>query len=133
MSISISNSPNEDPEVIKRLLKANLFDVFGQRDTAARSTTVSATYHNDVVWYEPDRVVQGLKDLDARAGEILDGAPGFSFITDGQAIVTQNIGVLSWKFGPSTDPELVKGTDVILVEGGKIKALWTAVTKLPGS
>jgi len=55
------------------------------------------------------------------------------FKPDGAEIVTQNLGTLSWVFGPPGQPDLVKGTDFILVEGGKVKALWTALTKVPGS
>jgi SnoaL-like domain len=131
MSVAISRSPAEDPETVKRLLNANLFKVFGERDTTARYSTIGETYHKDVLWHEPDRLVHGWEAMSKRAGEILAEAPGFQFITDGEPIVTQNLGILSWKFGPDADPELVKGTDVILVEDGKIKVLWTAVTKVP--
>jgi hypothetical protein len=132
MSVLITTSPDESPETIKRLLAANLFEVFGQRDAAARSSIIAEIYHKDIFWNEPDRVIRGWEPLGTRAGEILEEAPGFQFTTDGVPIVTQNLGILSWKFGPSSAPDLVKGTDVIVVEEGKIKVLWTAVTKIPG-
>lgn len=131
MSVAITRSPSENPEIIKRLLDDNLFKVFGQRDTVARTATIAETYHKHVLWHEPDRVVHGWDAMDKRAGELLAEAPGFQFSTDGESIVTQNLGILSWKFGPAADPGLVKGTDVILVDEGKIKVLWTAVTKIP--
>jgi hypothetical protein len=131
MSISITRSPMEDLDIIRRLLNANLFDVFGQRDPAARTAAIAKIHQADVVWYEPDRVLSGNEAIDIRAGEILAEAPGCQFSVDGEAVVTQNLGVLNWNFGPPADPDMVKGTDIIVVEGGKIKVLWTAVTKIP--
>ncbi|KAH8883239.1 hypothetical protein GQ53DRAFT_753126 [Thozetella sp. PMI_491] len=131
MSIAISSAPAEDPDTVRRLLTANLFDIFDQHDAAARSASIARIHHDDIVWYEPDRVLHGGEAMHKRAGELLAEAPDFRFSVDGEAIVTQNLGVLNWNFGPPTDPSLVKGTDIILVEGGKVKALWTAVTKTP--
>jgi hypothetical protein len=131
MSVSITRSPAEDAETIRQLLVANLFQVFGERDETLRTKAVASTYHEGVLWHEPDRIINGLEELDRRAGEILAETPGFKFSTDGEAIISQNMGIQSWNFGPEADPALVKGTDVIVVEGGKIKVLWTAVTKTP--
>jgi len=41
------------------------------------------------------------------------------------------MGTLKWWFGPPEKPDLVQGIDVIIVEGGKIKFLWTALEKVP--
>jgi hypothetical protein len=66
-------------------------------------------------------VIGGWEALDVRAEEGLGGAPGLQFTTEGEAIVTQNLGILNWNFGSSSAPDLVKGADVIEIEGGKIK------------
>ncbi|RDW58907.1 hypothetical protein BP6252_13383 [Coleophoma cylindrospora] len=131
MSTLITRSPTENRETIKDLLIANLFEVFGQRDRTVRYTTIGRIYHRNIVWYEPDRVIHDWEAIDKRAGEILAEAPGFQFSIEGEPIITQNLGVVNWNFGPNEDSELVKGTDIVLVEGGKIKALWTAMTKTP--
>ncbi len=132
MSTSISTAPSEDPAVVQALLLANLLSVFGERDESARKAAIDNTYADDVVWYEPDRVIHGRHDLNERAAELLVQSPGFVFQPDGDLIVTQNLGILHWKFGPEGVPDLVKGVDAILVQDGKVKALWTGVTKVPG-
>lgn len=131
MSITLTRSPSEDPETIRRLLHANLFLVFAERSVAARTAAIADIYHDEILWHEPDRLVHGKEDLNTRAGDILADAPGFEFTVDGDYVVSQNMGILRWNFGPNTQRDLVKGTDVILVEGGKVKVLWTAVTKAP--
>lgn len=132
MSVSVTTSPSETADVVKAALHANLFSVFDERDETARVKAVKETYDEDIIWYEPDRVIKGHDALSARAAEIQNEAPGFKFQADGDMVITQNMGMLHWKFGPDETPDLVQGADVIIVEGGKVKLLWTAVTKAPG-
>ena len=132
MSFTVSITPQEDPAVVRALLETNLLSVFGERDDAARKAAIEQTYTGNVIWYETDgAVLNGHEALDKRAAELLASSPGFVFAVDGDKLVAQNLGALNWKFGPPEVPDLVKGTDFIIVEGGKIKALWTAITKFP--
>lgn len=52
------------------LMRRNLLDVFNEPDPARRATAIAETYHEDVVWHEPDRIVHGRKDLERRAEEL---------------------------------------------------------------
>lgn len=132
MSFTISSVPNEDSTKIRALLHALLLLVFNERDETARKAAVQSTYAEDIVWYESDgAVMKGHDALNKRAEELLAESPGFVFKPEGEMIVSQNLGILSWMFGPLGEPDLVKGTDVIIVQDGKVKALWTAVTKAP--
>lgn len=132
MSFTISTSPQEETSVVRALLDTNLLFVFGERDHATRKAAIERTYTEDVAWYETDgAVLTGHDALDKRAAELLASSPGFVFTADGDKIVAQNLGMLGWNFGPPEVPDLVKGTDFIIVEDGKIKALWTAITKVP--
>jgi len=46
-----------------------------------------------------------------------------SSVQNGIASVGHNLGVLRWHFGPEDKPDAARVTDVIIVEGSKIKAL----------
>jgi hypothetical protein len=131
MSLNISTTPSEEASTIRALLSANLFKVFDERDASKRAAAVEDTYAEDIVWYEPDRVIQGRAALNARASELQTQAPGFKFRADGIMSASQNIGVLRWHFGPEDQPDMIRGTDVIVVEGGKIKAVWTSTDHAP--
>jgi hypothetical protein len=132
MSLKISTAPSENESAIRALLSANLFNVFDERDASKRSTAVQDTYSDDIIWYEaPDNVIQGRAALNARASELQAGFPGFKFSADGIMSVSQNVGMLRWHYGPEERPDMVRGTDVIIVEGGKIKALWTTIDSAP--
>ena len=132
MSLTISTTPSEQESTIRALLSANLFGVFDERDASKRATAVHVTYAEDIVWYEPNDAIQGRAALDARASELQTQSPAFKFRADGVPSVSQNLGVLRWYFGPEDTPDLVRGTDVIIVKGGKIKALRTSVDNAPG-
>ena len=132
MSLKISTTPSEEESTIRALLSANLFRVFDERDTSKRATAIQDTYAEDVIWYEPDGIIQGRAALNARASELQTQSPGFKFRADGIMSVSQNMGVLRWYYGPEDKPDMVRGTDVIIVEGGRVKVLWTAVDNAPG-
>ncbi|KAK0752868.1 hypothetical protein B0T18DRAFT_395539 [Schizothecium vesticola] len=132
MSFTVSTAPHTDRSVVRALLDANLIAVFGERDDAKRKSAIERTYTENVTWYEQDgAVISGHDALDKRAAELLASSPHFVFAADGDKIVTQNMGALAWRFGSPEAPDLVKGMDFIIVEGDKIQALWTAVTKVP--
>ena len=132
MSFTVSSAPNEDEATIRALLHANLISVFNERDETARRDAIQSTYTDDITWYESTGdVFRGHDALNKRAGEILDGGPGFSMQPEGEVVICQNLGTLNWRFGPPEQPDLVKGTDVILVRDGRVQALWTAITKIP--
>jgi len=42
------------------------------------------------------------------------------------------MGVLRWYCGPEDKSGMIRGTDVIIVEGGMVKALWTSIDNAPG-
>ena len=132
MSLKISTAPSEEESTIRELLSANLFRVFDERDASKRAMAVQDTYAEDIIWYEPDAIIQGRAALNARASELQAQSPGFKFRADGIMSVTQNIGVLRWHYGPEDKPDMVQGTDIIIVEGGKVNALWTSIDKAPG-
>jgi len=132
MLLNVSTSPSEDESRVRELLFANLLRVFNERDPSKRSTAIQEIYAEDVIWYESDVIVQGHAVLNTRASEIQAQSPGFNFSTDGGTSVCQNVGVLRFCFGPEDKPDLVRGTDIMIVEGGKVKALWTCLDSAPG-
>jgi hypothetical protein len=132
MSLKISTTPSEEESTIRALLSANLLRVFNERDASKRATVVQDTYTEGIIWYETDRINQGRAALNDRASELQTQSPGFQFRADGIMSVSQNVGVLRWYYGPEDKPDMVRGTDVIIVEGGKIKVLWTTIDNALG-
>ncbi|BBG00115.1 MULTISPECIES: nuclear transport factor 2 family protein [Pseudonocardia] len=107
------------------LAQRNLFEVFNERDPAGRVRAGDEIYAPDIEFHDPEGPVRGPADVVAKAGALLDGAPGFVFTV---ARIRENPGglsVLDWRFGPAGGEPVVTGTDVVLVADGRISALYT--------
>jgi hypothetical protein len=119
----------EQIEQIESLMKANLHEVFGQRDPALRRAAIERTYTEDVVFLDPDEVVEGWDALDAKAGALLEGAPGFVFSEAGSIYVNHDMGYLAWNLGPEGQPPVVRGVDSCFVRDGRIAKVYTLLLK----
>ncbi|MFG1925071.1 nuclear transport factor 2 family protein [Cryptosporangium sp. NPDC048952] len=110
---------------IEELMTANLLEVFNERDGERRREAIRRTYASDVKFADPDEIVVGHDALDAKAQGILDGAPGFVFTPAGTTYVNNDLGYLTWNFGPEGAPPVVRGVDIALVRDGVIASVYT--------
>ena len=58
--------------------------------------------------------------------------PEFRLVPDGHLSISENHVAVHWDLGPPAMPDLIKAAHYFIVEGGKIKILWTAHFKMPG-
>jgi hypothetical protein len=110
---------------IEELMRANLFEVFNERDGGRRRAVIERIYATDVKFSDPDEAVVGHQAVNAKAQRILDDAPGFVFTAGGSVYVNHDLGYLTWGFGPAGEPPVVRGVDIALVVGGVISSIYT--------
>ncbi|GAA2909729.1 hypothetical protein Acy02nite_25250 [Actinoplanes cyaneus] len=110
---------------VEELTRANLFDVFNERDGDRRRAAIGRVYAPGVTFSDPEETVTGHDELDAKAQKILDEAPGFVFSAAGPIHVVQDLGYLAWGFGPQGQPPVVRGVDITQVAGGRIVSVHT--------
>lgn len=112
-------------DTVTDLLAANLHDVFGNRDAAARRAAIERVYTEDVVFTDPEGVAVGWDALDAKAAALLEKVPTtFGFAEDSERYAGPDRGALAWAFGPEGEPA-ARGIDVITVRDGRIATLVT--------
>jgi SnoaL-like protein len=116
------------PTTVESLMKANLHEVFGERDPQRRAAAVDRTYTEGVVFSDPEGVVVGREAVNAKAQRLLDEAPGFVFTEGGPVHVSHDLGYLAWNFGPEGQEPVVRGMDICLVENGLIAKIYTIIT-----
>ncbi|MFD4960271.1 nuclear transport factor 2 family protein [Microbacterium sp. NPDC058389] len=110
---------------VSDLLAANLHEVFGNRDAAARRAAIQRVYSEDVTFTDPEGTVRGRAAIEKKASDLLEGAPDdFVFVEDGERYVGTDIGALAWAFGPVGAP-VVRGIDVVTVNGATITSVRT--------
>jgi hypothetical protein len=114
------------PSSMSSLADGNLMSVFNQWSQEARMEAMKKYDVDDIIFYQPDSITQGYEAVSGVAQDLLDKAPGRVFSTAGKVIANQDIVTLSWSFSPPGDVG-VKGTDVMLVENSKIKALCVVI------
>ncbi|GAA2509265.1 nuclear transport factor 2 family protein [Winogradskya humida] len=110
---------------LTELARRNLLDVFGERDPEARAAAINEVFAENVTFTDPEEAVVGRAALNEKAQRLLDSAPGFVFSAAGEVRVAGNLALLAWNFGPEGQPPVASGTDVSIVEDGRITALYT--------
>lgn len=109
---------------IATLLQANLELVFGERDAIMRLAAIREIYADDAHFNEPDRSVRGHDAISKAVSELLDRLPQeFVFTAIRPATGHNGVGRLQWQARPPGGPVAVTGTDVVHVEGGRIRTL----------
>lgn len=112
---------HEQSEAV-RLSYASLY-VFHNRDEASRIKISKETYHPDINMYESDRVTSGLAAVEERMKELNTGND-YEFQATSEAVENNGLVCIEWNFGPPGGEPVVRGTDIALVEDGKIRKLW---------
>ena len=113
---------------IRELMLANLFDVFNERDRERRTTVITRTYTDTVVFSDLNGITTGREALNERAQKLLEKAPDFVFTAAGPVYETHDLGYLAWHKGPKEQPPVLSGMDIAIIREGRIAALYTLLT-----
>ncbi|WP_419707215.1 nuclear transport factor 2 family protein [Promicromonospora sp. NFX87] len=122
----MSNEP--EPAEIEALMRANLHEVFGERDPQLRAVAIGRAYAEDIVFSDPGEVAIGRDAVAAKVQKLLDETPGFTFTEVGPVYVSNDLGTLAWSYGPQGQPPVVTGFDICLIRDGVIARLYTILT-----
>jgi len=117
-------APNsESADRIRALLLRNLEEVFGEGDATRRRAAIEQLWAEDGVLYAPTGPITGHAAIAEFAGALRATHPDFAY-APGNPQALHNAGRLGWGSGPKGAPPAYTGWDFILVEGGKIAALY---------
>jgi hypothetical protein len=110
-------------------MRANLHDVFAERDDDRRRAAIAVVYTDDVVFTDPDGSVSGHVALDQKVRSLLERTPGFVFTEVGPLYSSAENGCQAWQFGPDGAPPVVRGVDIASIRDGRISALNTLLAE----
>ncbi|KAH7078351.1 hypothetical protein FB567DRAFT_595956 [Paraphoma chrysanthemicola] len=123
----------------EHLTLVNLHSIFGNRDSAARLSTIQSTWvpSGDALFIEPNGVFKTHEGISDMAGQILaSGGDGDKFWELGEIESLAHddetdtwVTRLQWGVGASKDELKVRGWDVVTITGGKVKACYTFLDK----
>lgn len=110
------------------LLRANLEQVFNERDDTKRAAAIAALYTQAPVMYEPSRPVHGQDAICRVASDLLKQfGPTFRFRAEGVAVGHHGMATLRWTAGEPDVPPVVQGFDTAEILDGRIARLWVLI------
>ena len=106
-------------------------DVWNERSAAERKVMLSNTWTTDAHYQDPMTQVEGTKSIN----EMIEAAqlrfPDFRFTLNGAVKGYSNIVRFSWALGPTDKPAPIEGSDVLLLNDGKIHKVIGFLDKVP--
>jgi hypothetical protein len=109
------------------LVERMLTEVFNERDAQRRAQAVEVLFAIDAVFNDPERTVVGRDAVGEKISVLLAGAPGFVFRLISPVREVADLGLDHWQMGPPDGDAVVRGTDVALVQDGRIVRLYTVI------
>src|ERR1700745_152820 len=117
---------------ISTLLTRNLQDVFGENDPVRRRAAIDDIWTEDGIFYAPKTgVPRGRDEIDRIAAAIRATPPDFRYQPIAKPEELGNGGRVQWVSGRPGEAPAYAGTDFIIVQDGRIAALYLFFDKLP--
>lgn len=115
-----------DANVVKDLMKQNLFGVFGERDAEKRRSLIAKIWDRNSIFIDPHGRYVGHTAINDAAEQVQRRFPDFAFSVLADADAYNGVGRLPWGFGPPGEPRKVTGIDVLVAsDDRRISALYT--------
>ena len=117
---------------ISTLLLRNLEDVFGEIDPVRRRAAIDEIFHEDALFYDPNRgIYRGHDEIDRIADVIKAMHPDFKYQPLSEPEEVGDGGRVRWVSGSPGKPPAYAGTDFIIARNGKIAAVYLFFDELP--
>ena len=110
---------------IENLLVRNLHEVFGERDPVRRTTAIETIFDRDCLFSDPNGRHVGHRGVEDAVVALQAQFPDHVFSQIGGVDALTDSGRLAWAFGPPHEPRRITGLDVVVVNEGRISALYT--------
>lgn len=114
---------------LKRMVELQIL-IWDNTDPKTRFAQLTELYADDILFFDEAAVIKGLVDLNERITKLQEQNKGFkfSFIKIDNS---NNVVRYYWNYGPKSNPKLIQGMDLMIVENGKVRSLHVFLDKLP--
>jgi hypothetical protein len=122
-----------DANVVKDLMKKNLFGVFSEHDAEKRRLLIAKIWDTKAIFIDPEGRYVGHAGVNDAVEQLQRSFPDFAFsvLADGDA--NSGVGRLRWGFGPPSEPRKITGMDVLVAsDDRRITAVYTFVDAVKG-
>jgi hypothetical protein len=112
-------------QTVETLLCENIHGVFSEPDTEKRHNNIARLWAEDGVFIDPDTRYEGHSGIALAADGLARKFPNFIFTERGEIVAYHGVGKLDWGFGPAGAESVITGSDVLVIKGDKIGAIYT--------
>ena len=118
-----------DPIAVAR----NYLDTWNETDEARRLALLSRYWSSDASYADPLMTADGAGNISALVGAVHERFPGFKFKPTGTPNGHGSFVRLSWTLGPDDIDAPIEGSDVVVVEQGRIKQVIGFIDRAPAA
>ena len=106
-------------------------NVWNEKDPARRRALLVEGWSETATYVDPMTASKGHEQIGAMIGAVQEKFPGFRFALDGRVDGYGDHIRFSWKLGPAGESDMIKGTDFVLLEAGRLKSVTGFLDKVP--
>jgi SnoaL-like domain len=106
-------------------------DVWNEKNPARRRVLLVEGWSDAATYVDPMMTGKGHEQIAAMIGAVQDRFPGFKFALDGRVDGYGDHVRFSWKLGPPGESDMIKGTDFVVLEAGRLKSVTGFLDKVP--
>lgn len=123
----------ETVQVDMKTIATQYLDAWNITDPAARKSAVARLYTEQATYIDPLMSVAGHDGIDGGIAAAQAKFPGWVFKQVGAVDSHHNQLRLTWQLGPANAEAPIVGFDVIVVENGRITAVYGFLDKVPAA
>ena len=105
--------------------------VWNETDPARRRALLAESWADNATYVDPLMGGEGHDQIGALIAAVHNRFPGFRFTLDGRVDGYGDKIRFSWALGPETEADMIKGTDFVVVENGRLKSITGFLDKVP--
>jgi len=113
-------------ETTPKLLEDSLLIIWNDRDAGKRLKAMNDVYDENIVFYESNDgpAISGYEEINNLITKLQSTwPPAFTFELTAPSRINHQIQHITWQLGIPSQPPVATGSDVAIIENGKIKSL----------
>lgn len=106
--------------------------IWDNTDEKSRLKQLGELYTDNIVFFDEAAVIKGFTALNERITKLQQQNPGFKFSLI-RIDNSENVVRYYWNYGPKSNPKLIAGMDLMVMENGKARSLNVFLDRLPAA
>ena len=106
-------------------------NVWNETDPAKRRALLVEGWSETATYVDPMMTGKGHEQIDTLIEAVQQRFPGFHFALDGRVDGYADHIRFSWKLGPPGECDMIKGTDFVVLEAGRLRSVTGFLDKVP--